>query len=94
MVPKLGELDGVGAGAAGGRRNQDVAGAARAVELGADGLQGPESGEACNGQPCGVGGGYAGGADNGDALGCCNVLCEATSFLRFQIVFQEWCIST
>lgn len=37
---KLGELDGVSADATGRRSDQDVAGAARAVGLGADGLGG------------------------------------------------------
>lgn len=81
---KLGELDGVSADATGRRCDQDVAGAACAVELGADGLRGLESSEAGHWQPHGVGSGYASGADNRDALGCCYALCEATSFPELQ----------
>ena len=81
MVPELGELDGVRADAAQCRGDQDVAAAACAVELRANGLQGLQSSEAGDGQPCGIRSGYSGGSGDDDALGCSNILSEATNFL-------------
>ena len=82
VVAELGELDGVGADAAGGSGDQHVgAGAAGAVEFGPDGHEGLESCEACDRQPGRVDGGNSGGADDGEALRCSDILSEASSFL-------------
>lgn len=89
VVPELGELNGVRADATGRRGNQDVGATARAVKLGANGLQGLETSEAGHGQPCGVRSGYSGGEGDGDAFGCCYVLGEAASFLTLQFSSRE-----
>ena len=84
VVAELGELDGVRAHAAGGRGDQNVGAAAgaRAVELGADGLERLERCQAGDGHTRRVSGGDSGRASDGELVRCGHVLSKAPCCLH------------